>query len=507
LEALRKFEGPSLDDLLEHVYRECGSQARIMEANRVRRGGLGGFFARERYEVLVEPEPGHGVPIGPASADEPPPGAGAGPSRLAAAEPDTVGPASGRADGPSRGRLLDLVDADEGDELLADLVHTDRSARALIDMSEPPVPDEAPMTPGSDDETPTAVRLRQLVAEQETRSAQPLHTFGEALDEALAAQSGLTIDHPASPPPRPPDPPVTGHEEHAAHDDLDAFEQALLYGDGETQLATADRLTDEDLQALLTPAPGTGPATGADRDDLDRAALTLLRELRALDDTPATPVTAPPEPIQPTRATGPAPARAQPAEVDEPGPVRTAETIRPRTAPPAPVGTGPLVVVGALERALADAEALVAATGRARLVLAERTPAPGRSVATCVRTVEDALELIDRRPGDTDRLVVAVDLEPSPAGLLWARRILTALGPSSVALSVRHDDQAEDVRATVSLLGGVDALHVRSTDQSVASTDPARVDLGAPIATIDGHAMTAEHPPATPTMSRGRAGA
>ncbi len=49
------FEGPVLQDLLDRVRAEIGPDAKIIAANRVRKGGVGGFFAREAYEVLVEP--------------------------------------------------------------------------------------------------------------------------------------------------------------------------------------------------------------------------------------------------------------------------------------------------------------------------------------------------------------------------------------------------------------------------------------------------------------------
>ncbi|MDZ4826753.1 MAG: hypothetical protein SGJ13_09885, partial [Actinomycetota bacterium] len=50
-----KFEGEVLEDLLDRVRSEVGPGARIVAANRVRKGGLGGFFAKEHYEVLVDP--------------------------------------------------------------------------------------------------------------------------------------------------------------------------------------------------------------------------------------------------------------------------------------------------------------------------------------------------------------------------------------------------------------------------------------------------------------------
>ena len=53
----RYFKGPELDALLEEVRRELGTEATIVEANKVRSGGVAGFFATENFEVVAtEPE-------------------------------------------------------------------------------------------------------------------------------------------------------------------------------------------------------------------------------------------------------------------------------------------------------------------------------------------------------------------------------------------------------------------------------------------------------------------
>ncbi len=49
-----RFEGPALEALLERVRKEVGVDAHIVAANRIRKGGIGGFFAREGFEVIVE---------------------------------------------------------------------------------------------------------------------------------------------------------------------------------------------------------------------------------------------------------------------------------------------------------------------------------------------------------------------------------------------------------------------------------------------------------------------
>lgn len=54
-------EGADLAELMVHVRAEFGPTARIVRAERVRTGGLAGFFARERYELTID------VPDAPAA--------------------------------------------------------------------------------------------------------------------------------------------------------------------------------------------------------------------------------------------------------------------------------------------------------------------------------------------------------------------------------------------------------------------------------------------------------
>jgi hypothetical protein len=52
--SLQRCEGTNLESVLEEVRARFGDAATIVEANRLRKGGLGGFFARERFEVVVD---------------------------------------------------------------------------------------------------------------------------------------------------------------------------------------------------------------------------------------------------------------------------------------------------------------------------------------------------------------------------------------------------------------------------------------------------------------------
>ena len=51
-------EGDDLEALLERAHAEGGPDARIVRAEKIRHGGVLGFFAKERFEVALEiPEP------------------------------------------------------------------------------------------------------------------------------------------------------------------------------------------------------------------------------------------------------------------------------------------------------------------------------------------------------------------------------------------------------------------------------------------------------------------
>ena len=63
-----RYEGPDLEALLEQVRTELGSGTKIVSANKIRSGGVAGFFAREAYEVVVEHD-GLALPAGDVAND------------------------------------------------------------------------------------------------------------------------------------------------------------------------------------------------------------------------------------------------------------------------------------------------------------------------------------------------------------------------------------------------------------------------------------------------------
>jgi hypothetical protein len=56
-------EGKSITALLAQVRAEHGDDVTIVAAEKIRSGGVGGFFAKERYALTVEVEPGSDAPV------------------------------------------------------------------------------------------------------------------------------------------------------------------------------------------------------------------------------------------------------------------------------------------------------------------------------------------------------------------------------------------------------------------------------------------------------------
>ena len=46
-------EGPDLDGILREVEANYGREFKVIQAEQVRSGGMGGFFAKQHYEVTI----------------------------------------------------------------------------------------------------------------------------------------------------------------------------------------------------------------------------------------------------------------------------------------------------------------------------------------------------------------------------------------------------------------------------------------------------------------------
>ena len=134
-------EGSDIEALLERVRTEHGPDVRIVEADRVRSGGVAGFFAKERYAVTIE-VPG-AAPAAPAAVPPAP-----APSRPVDA-PGTLlelAAAMDAAEAAEAGVVMSTAAAVEHRfaDVLAGVAATG-TARTFVPAVPPPVPTPAPV--------------------------------------------------------------------------------------------------------------------------------------------------------------------------------------------------------------------------------------------------------------------------------------------------------------------------------------------------------------------------
>ena len=213
-------EGADLAELMVHVRAEFGPTARIVRAERVRTGGLAGFFARERYELTID------VPDAP-----PPPTTG-----LLRRRGVTVGSAGSGGGAAGIDALLDAADA----------------ADAGPDGFGPPGSDVlAPARPGSVPDAPPRVSTGE-------------ESFASVLEQMRAMTGAVAPDHHLEVPPPAAAPPAAGRTfEPAAPPVLPA----------PAPVPAAERLTPAAAPGAVPGAVrGAGPASGG----VPRAALAEL---------------------------------------------------------------------------------------------------------------------------------------------------------------------------------------------------------------------------------------
>ncbi len=443
-----RFEGPDLEALLEDVRARFGTDADIVEANRIRKGGVGGFFARELFEVVV-------------SDDEP--------DDVLDDELD-----GGLDDGPvgAPRDLLDLVDAvDDGPA--PDFASADTVQQLLAATDDPPLPDDpgrAPAPAGSAEGVATLLaRMQGAGAAADTDVARPtpttLSTDGERFADVLARIAASTVDAPAG----------------ARHDRADdrAHDRA-----GEPFRSYAETATP--VARPATPAPEPMASAPAPAPESPRPAPRGLR-VRPDEHGPAIPV-----------ATDGLVKLGLPTDLlDRVDTTRDRLSVLVDLAERFPVahrlpdrGDCVIAVIGdraGMERAIGwinqslglPTDALMLATRSTQSVFPETRRIGGHEDAAVLRRTWRRRS----RP-----VLVAVD---HPVGLrdtAWARHVLDALEPAAVWGVVDAAHKPEDVAEWGARIGGVDAIALDGTD---ATASPASVlTTGLPVALLDGQAAT-----------------
>jgi hypothetical protein len=184
----QRFEGETLEAVLERVRVEAGTGAKVLEAKKVRDGGLAGFFSKEKFVLTVE------VPDAPRKLSKK--AAAAAAASRAVIDGPLADDAAAIAPPSSILEMVDLVDEAE-QEITLPLAD---AAPVRKWYEDPPVP-EAPAAPTPEElgfealDLPVVTRLEPVVLETEERPPAPVPStetdaFRSVLDR-IAQQSGV----------------------------------------------------------------------------------------------------------------------------------------------------------------------------------------------------------------------------------------------------------------------------------------------------------------------------
>ncbi|MFZ4515037.1 MAG: hypothetical protein ACOYN3_01875 [Acidimicrobiia bacterium] len=461
MDSQRRFEGPDIQALLTQVQHECGPDATIIEANKLRSGGIGGFFSRERFEVIVDTS---NLPIsttngadGASSARTP---------RRITTTPNVWDALSATTDTKSATSHLETavmsamaaVDADaDVDEAPA--------ATSILELAERRNNEERSLTP----EAPKVSTETPAFAEM----------LGRLAREALANTADAEQDAPFVPFVAPATTPSMPESTRESTAELVATRVA-------EQPATQ---TPAEQPATLTSAQPFGIATVGDTAPAVEPATPTM----GMNSAPASmPITAPAalqSPIGAALACLGVPEQYVPA-THMMGNLRKDLTAALRWLPvadPLPTSQGSVVaVVGNADTAMALAQQIATELGcdaHDIIVASEQA----MSDTPSWMHLSDLDAATERRRGWRRRTTPTVVAVAAPLGYdpaAWARPMLDALEPTIAWGVVSADRKPEDVRAWVDRLGGLDTLALTDLDLTVSPASMLR--LGIPIARLDG---------------------
>jgi hypothetical protein len=446
---LKSFEGPDPKVLLDRIRREVGADAKINGAERVRVGGVLGFFAKEQYRVVVEAEASdvlRPMPTGlrqPAHARANRRARRRGPVAVSVAPRPTV---SYEPEPTARTRALSqagaLSETGTGGDMFATLADATDDVNDVADAPTLAVAAQ-PRAPGPRTDSFDTVLCR-IAADLDAPEGQtsggsspdvatgyaPANTAttyvgdldaGTLYSRDVAAKT-ITSTSPTS----------TSIASEAA--------TFLAGSGGETNPSTLGALRRVGLDEDMAGSVAEGLTRGGDLEAL------LLEAFTHLPSVPSLP--------------------------RRPGSL--------------------LVVVGDPLRARELAQAIAGEIGAdsGDVPFASLDPDAEAQVGErlLVRSVEEAAELA---PGwrRSQAVVVVVDAPLAGPQGSWAAHVITALRPTAVWATVDATCKAEDIRAWAAGLGGVDAVALENLDATVS---PAAVlGTGIPVVRLDGRPATA----------------
>lgn len=506
-----RFEGPDLEELLDRVRTEVGADARIVAANKVRKGGVGGFFSREYFEVVLEGDEDD-APERAATVKEP---AMAGAATTAAPRTARAGGGAGARrtatrsvpasvlDRPAAASILDLAEGVNEDERRSTPEpRAMRSSRPSHDPTDD-------IDPTGDGDEVIDLRDRPRVSTESDRFASILERLArEATTEGGGGSGGAADDDVDE------DFVADDHQIHAMNGSragrANGTAAAAVNGAEAPprRLSTAVRPT-EDTPELRARAEAAAIAA----DEQRRTAAAAAAAAGGLAPAAAPGFVAP--------ATTPEPPNVRRRGVNTPDVIERPENRLARLGVPArmiPRNVAPRELQGALIESLArlpvaaplpNSNGVVIAVvglGSApvilarelstelgldpdRVVLATSEPlgegVPSWLQITDAPTAEERRRSWRRRGNPT---IVAISVPVGRAGLGWARTILDELEPTMVWAIVDAGWKPEDIRHWEERLGGIDQLQLTRLDETVSPA--AALELGIPVGRLERHLAT-----------------
>lgn len=486
----QRFEGAVLEDLLEDVRSRFGDDVAIIEANRVRRGGVGGFFTKELFEVVVELSDDR-AELGPvATSPAAPPSAT---TRAASTRPVRTRPLV--ADPEPARTLLDLVDrVDDGP---GDGPASEATIQRLLAMTaeahqvEPdPGPEPDPLT-----------ELLQRVHDQRARGTAPdpapratISSDSESFADVLGRITHATRTDPTSAPA-----PAASHSVFTPIEDDEPFQHLFTTAPAAEASPTTSvveparqQVPQEGVRSI--PTPPAEPVGGSVVDSVaatpQSPAPLPARAKRVRADVLAVPTA----PIGADELEGlglPAPlALSSLSASDRVGALVELASTFP-AAPAVDVRPGAVMVLVGDRSGMRTAIRWVQdrmGLGPEQIVLATRDASRSLPGARRITGHADAFAQRERAVAEICPLLVVVDAPVGMRRTAWARHVIDALAPDSVWGVVGATRKPEDIIEWGERIGGVDALAVHGCAETAS---PASVlTTGLPVGLVDGQWAT-----------------
>lgn len=459
-------EGPDLQEILGQAREAYGPTVRVVQAEQVRSGGLGGFFAKQHYEVTVEVQnPNAKAPSAtspnaksPNAATAARKGNASGAAAVSSQNDQALASAQARI-AAARAAAFAAADLAAVDDVLLNLDYEDGPAPAPARTVARPAARPTPP------QTPAAKPAARAAARPTASEPDPYVDDAPAPTSRWGRKSAKNAPAPAP-----------ARHDYAAHEDepISVEQQRRL-------AALLNQPAFEDEPEPIAARPGQAVAwqpTRVERSDLGthHAAPVRTPSIAGLTELPA-------DDMRMYDDVEPAPRMQQPMR-------------RGNAATQVPRKSGQvLVLIGEALQSFAAAHQIATSaripTNRTIVVTQTEAPLPGVPADRQVSTMAEARQIATQLGRDKGPVVIVIDAPISiagdPNGRAWIRDVVNASRPDQVWAVVDATRQTATLARWVRAIGDVSALVVHD---AASAADPAAIHhIGLPLAFQDGLAV------------------